>query len=89
MPRYKFSVDVCRIAYGNIDIEVEVEAKNSRQGHTKACRLAEELAGNYNFSEHTSEYKAQGATPLIDFKEGDANVEPSPTHPVHKSKNRG
>lgn len=57
MPKYR--VNVCRIAYGNLDIEVE--AKNEKEAMSKA----EDKAGNYEFTEHTSEYKAQGAM-LVD-----------------------
>jgi hypothetical protein len=58
MPKYK--VNVCRIAYGNLDIEVE--AKNTKE----AMRKAEDKAGDYLFTEHTSKYEAQGATLLVD-----------------------
>jgi hypothetical protein len=51
-----YKVNVCRIAYGNMDIYVE--AKNPKEAET----LAEDKAGNYSFSEHTSEYEAQGCT---------------------------
>ena len=74
MPKSKFRVDVCRIAYGNTDIEVEVDAKNSRQGERLAMRKAEDLAGNISFSEHTSEYKAQGALRIL----------PDPLAPVRR-----
>jgi hypothetical protein len=57
MPKYR--VNVCRIAYGNLDIEVE--AKNKKEAMSKA----EDKAGSYEFTEHTSEYKAQGVI-LVD-----------------------
>jgi hypothetical protein len=53
---FKYRVNVCRIAYGNQDIEVV--ADNAR----KAKRLAEEEAANHVFTEHTSEYQAQSVT---------------------------
>lgn len=54
MPKYR--VDVNRTGYGNLNIEVS--AKNERE----ALRKAEADAGNHVFSEHTSEYAAQGVT---------------------------
>lgn len=54
----KYRVNVSRIAYGNLDIDVE--AANERE----ALRIAEEEAGNHLFNEHTSEYQAQGATEI-------------------------
>jgi hypothetical protein len=55
MPKY--SVHVCRTAYSHLDIEVE--AKNSKQ----AMRKAENKAGNHVFpTENTSEYEAQSWT---------------------------
>jgi hypothetical protein len=54
----KFRVDVSRIGYGNCDIEVQ--ARNPKE----AMEAAEEVAGNYSFSEHTSQYEAQGATEI-------------------------
>ena len=51
----KYRVNVCRIAYSNLDIEVE--AKNPIEAEKKA----EQEAGNHLFpNEHTSEYDAQG-----------------------------
>jgi len=50
-----YEVDVCRIAYGNLTIEVQASSSE------EAMRIAEEEAGNYSFNEHTSEYKSQGA----------------------------
>jgi len=57
-PVYKYRVNVCRIAYGNLDIEVI--GRNARE----AKRDAEDEAGNHVFTEHTSEYKAQSVTRL-------------------------
>ena len=58
MPRYR--VNVCRIAYGNLDIEIE--ADNEKE----AMQKAENKAGDYSFTEHTSKYEAQGATQIVD-----------------------
>jgi hypothetical protein len=52
----KYSVDVTRIGYGNIRIAVHA------RGASEAMRFAEDMAGNYDFTEHTAEYQAQGAT---------------------------
>ena len=52
MPKYR--INVCRIAYGNRDIEVT--ARNLEA----ATKKAEDTAGNYLFNEHTSKYEAQG-----------------------------
>jgi len=54
MPKY--SVNVCRIAYGNRDIEITAPTKRL------ALKKAVEVAGNFLFSEHSSEYEAQSAT---------------------------
>jgi len=54
MPKY--SVNVCRIAYGNRDIEVTAPNKRA------AVKKAESVAGDFLFSEHSSEYEAQTAT---------------------------
>ena len=56
----KYRVNVCRIAYGNLDIEVMAPNKKLAQ------RSAEESAGNYSFTEHTSEYQAQS---VMEIKE--------------------
>lgn len=57
MPKYR--VNVCRIAYSNMDIEVE--ARNPKQAEKKA----QEEAGNYSFpNEHTSEYSVQSVVKL-------------------------
>jgi hypothetical protein len=53
---YVYRVNVCRIAYGNLDIEVP--AHNARE----AKRDAEVEAANHVFTEHTSEYQAQSVT---------------------------
>ena len=55
MPKY--SVNVCRIAYGS-NLDIEVEARNPKE----AMRKAEKIAGSYEFPEHTIEYEAQGVT---------------------------
>jgi len=55
-----YCINVCRIGYGNLD--VEVQAHNARE----AKRLAERKAGSYEFSEHSSEYEAQGASEVLD-----------------------
>lgn len=52
MPKY--SVNVCRTAYGNRDIVVD--AKNAKEAEERAV----EVAGNFEFSEHTSNYTAEG-----------------------------
>ena len=54
----KYRVDVSRIGYGNRNIEVE--AHNPKE----AMKKAEDVAGSYEFSEHTSQYEAQGATKI-------------------------
>ena len=54
----KYRVNVCRIAYGNRDIEVE--AKNEQEAMT----IAENKAGSYDFSEHTSKYEAQSVSKI-------------------------
>jgi len=58
----KYRVNVCRIAYGNLDIEVE--ARNARA----AERLAEADAGNHSFTEHTAEYRTQTCQRLEPIK---------------------
>ena len=55
---YTYRVNVCRISYGNLAIKVV--ARNARE----AKRLAEDQAGNFSFTEHTSEYQAQSVTRL-------------------------
>jgi len=52
----RYRVNVCRTAYGNLDIEVE--ATNA----VEAGKIAVDKAGNYSFTEHTSEYSEQGVT---------------------------
>jgi len=55
----KFNVDVCRIAYQHMTIQVEAKDEE----HAK--RKAEDEAGNYLFpTENHSEYQAQGATEI-------------------------
>jgi hypothetical protein len=61
MPKNKtqrrYKVNVCRIAYSNLDIEVSATSQKD------ALRKAEAQAGNHVFpNEHTSEYEAQGAS---------------------------
>jgi hypothetical protein len=54
---HKYKVNVCRIAYSNLTIEVWAKSQE------EAEQRAEDQAGNHSFpNEHTSEYKAQGAT---------------------------
>jgi hypothetical protein len=51
-----YRVDVCRIAYGNNDIEVEaIDEKEAR-------RKAVDLAPNLDFGTHDVEYKPQTVT---------------------------
>jgi hypothetical protein len=50
----KYKVNVTRIGYANLDIEVE--ADNPEDAERKAL----DTAGNHLFSEHHSEYEAQG-----------------------------
>jgi hypothetical protein len=50
----KFVVNVCRIGYGNRDIEVEADTE------AEAKEKALDDAGNYLYSEHTSEYEVEG-----------------------------
>jgi hypothetical protein len=52
----KFTVKVCRISYGFNDIEVDAETPE------QAEELALENAGDYLFSEKSSEYTTDGAT---------------------------
>lgn len=52
-PLYWYRVNVCRIAYGNRNISVTARNKQEAQ------QAAEDVAGNYSFTEHTSEYKTQ------------------------------
>lgn len=52
----KYIVNVCRIAYGNLDIEVE--ANSPEQAEEKALNEA----GNHLFSEHSSEYEAMSVS---------------------------
>jgi hypothetical protein len=54
-----FRVNVCRISYGNLNIDVE--ARNIKEAKKKA----ENKAGDFLFTEHTSEYKAQDAMLLL------------------------
>lgn len=93
MPKYR--VNVCRTAYGNLDFVVD-DAKNP----TQAMRIAEREAPNHDFTEHTSEYEAQGCLKLdsngkakfdcvSDCKPTPAQQRVSaPAHPVRKPKNR-
>ncbi len=50
MPRYK--VNVYRTGYSSR--EIEVEAENEKEAGEKA----EDVAGNYEFSENSSEYES-------------------------------
>jgi capsular polysaccharide biosynthesis protein len=57
MPKYR--VNVCRIAFSNMDIEVEAHNKE------EAEHVAENEAGSHSFpNEHTSEYQVQSVTRL-------------------------
>ncbi|MHC4616434.1 MAG: hypothetical protein ACYTEQ_01640 [Planctomycetota bacterium] len=49
----KYIVTVCRIGYAFRDIKVEAHTAE------EAKVTAEEIAGNYEYSESTSEYEAQ------------------------------
>jgi len=50
----KFTVSVCRIAYGFHDIDVEAETAE------QAKEIALDVAGNYIFSEKSSDYEVEG-----------------------------
>lgn len=51
----RYKVNVCRIAYSNLTIEVWATSQKD------AMHQAETQAGNYVFpNEHSSEYEAQG-----------------------------
>lgn len=50
----KFKVNVTRIGYANLDIEVD--ADSPEQAEEKAL----DKAGNYLFSEHSSDYESNG-----------------------------
>jgi hypothetical protein len=52
----RYKVSVTRIGYANL--EVEVEAENPEDAERKAL----DTAGNHLFSEHSSEYEAQGVS---------------------------
>jgi hypothetical protein len=52
----KYIVNVCRIAYGNLDIEVE--ADSPYQAEERALNEA----GNHLFGEHSSEYEAMSVS---------------------------
>jgi hypothetical protein len=52
----KYTVNVCRTAYGNHDIVVE--AKDEKEAKEKAL----DEAGNYFYSEHTSEYTVESVS---------------------------
>lgn len=54
----EFEVEVVRIAYGFKTIKV------TAQSPEEAKRKALEQAGNYEFSEKTSEYQAESVNPL-------------------------
>jgi hypothetical protein len=57
----RYKVNVCRIAYSNLDIEVWATSQKD------ALRKAEAQAGNHVFpNEHSSEYEAQGASLVVD-----------------------
>lgn len=49
----KYKVNVTRIGYANLDIEVEASSSQS------AKQIALDVAGNHFFSEHMSDYKVQ------------------------------
>ena len=50
----KYTVNVTRIGYANLDIEVEAASPQAAE------QIALDVAGNHFFSEHTSEYEVQG-----------------------------
>lgn len=52
----RFTVSMTRIGYAHRDIEVEASSE------AEAREKAEEVAGNYVYSEHTSEYEVQAVT---------------------------
>lgn len=54
MPKYK--VNVCRTAYANRLIEVE--AKDPKEAEEKAL----DIAGDFDYSEHSSNYSAEGVS---------------------------
>jgi hypothetical protein len=53
----KWIVPVCRIGYAVREIEVEADSA------TQAIEIAQDAAGGLEFSEHSSEYKAEFAQP--------------------------
>lgn len=52
MPKYK--VNVCRTGYANLLIPVEADTPE------EAEQMAVDIAGDYEFSEHSSNYSAEG-----------------------------
>jgi hypothetical protein len=48
----KFNVEVCRISYAVISLEIEAESEEQAVG------LAIDQAGNHYFSEHHADYSA-------------------------------
>jgi len=58
----KFSVNVVRIGYASMDIEVEADTEEL------AMDKALDTAGNHLFSEHSSEYEAESVV-RVDNKE--------------------
>jgi hypothetical protein len=59
MKMNKYKVNVCRITYSFLDIEVEAINQN------EAKRWALDNAGNYEFPlEHTAEYEVSGASKI-------------------------
>jgi hypothetical protein len=56
-----FDVSVTRVGYGHRVIQVQAETA------AEAVRLAEDQAGNHEFSEHTSDYTVEGVTLVSDL----------------------
>ena len=59
----KWIVPVCRIGYAVREIEVEADSA------THAIELAKYAAGGVEFSEHSSEYEADFATPKAEGRD--------------------
>lgn len=62
-----FDVSVTRIGYGHRVIQVQAETPG------EAMHFAEQVAGNYEFSENQSDYVADGATPVASSFVADLN----------------
>lgn len=54
-----YAVSICRISYGHRDIIVK--AASEEEAEVKAL----DIAGNFTYNEHSSEYEISGITELI------------------------